>query len=85
MVVEHFRVGPAPIRERFLRDGRMLPADVSYLGSWIDPVGERCFQVMEAEGRLEEWTRHWADLVDFNIIGVLTSDQYWAQIGGRES
>lgn len=87
MVIEQFRSGPGPVRERFIQNGRMLPGDVQYLGSWIDPRGERCFQVMEAESedRLEEWTRHWADLVDFSIIPVLASQQYWTQIGERES
>ena len=32
---------------------------------------------MEAPGEaaLAEWTRHWADLVDFEIVPVLTSEQ----------
>jgi hypothetical protein len=25
------------------------------------------------------WTRSWEDLVDFEIVAVLTSQDYWAQ------
>ena len=85
MVVEHFKNGdPGPVRERFVRDGRMLPEGVLYIGSWLDPDRARCFQVMEAKDResLGEWTRRWEDLVDFEIVSVLTSQEYWAKFGG---
>ena len=83
MVVEHFRGGdPKSIRDRFLQRGRMLPHDVTYHASWIDPVALRCFQVMEAEDatNLEPWIRQWADLIDFEIIPVLSSSDYWATV-----
>jgi len=50
MVIEDFKHGdPNPIRERFVRDGRMLPEGVIYHASWVDPAESRCFQVMEAK------------------------------------
>ena len=82
MVIERFKNGdPKPIGERFTREGRMLPEGVTYHASWVDPAGARCFQVMEAPHAelLNIWIGRWDDLVDFEIVPVLTSSDYWAQ------
>jgi hypothetical protein len=82
MVIERFtHENVAPIRERFTSQGRMLPDDVDYLGSWIDPDSPRCYQLMEAPGAesLEPWMRQWKDLVDFDVIPVLSSAEFWAR------
>ena len=76
MVIERFKDGKAPeIYRRFRERGRMAPDDVKYVASWVDLDFNRCFQVMEAdnEGRLKEWTEHWDDVTDFEIIPVRTS------------
>ena len=81
MAIERFRGGdPKPIRERFLERGRMLPAGVTYHASWIDPASPRCFQLMEApnEKSLRPWLVAWNDLVEFEIIPVVTSAEYWS-------
>ena len=83
MVIERFKTGdPKPIGERFRKRGRMLPEGVLYQTSWIDPIGGRCFQIMETPSleSLREWTRRWDDLVDFEIVPVVTSAEYWATI-----
>jgi Protein of unknown function (DUF3303) len=83
MVIEHFRPGKAPeIYRRFRDRGRMAPAGVRYVASWVDLEFRRCFQVMEAadEALLREWTEHWSDLVDFEIVEVRTSEQAAAAI-----
>jgi hypothetical protein len=83
MVVERFKAGMAPeIYRRFRARGRMAPNDVKYVASWVDLKFERCFQVMEAEheARLQEWTQHWDDLTDFEIIPVQTSAEAAAGI-----
>lgn len=83
MVIERFKTGdPKPIGERFRKRGRMLPEGVVYQTSWIDPVAGRCFQIMEAPSleSLSEWTGRWDDLVDFEIVPVVTSPEYWATI-----
>ena len=83
MVIEHCKNGdPKPMGERFRQKGRMLPPGVFYQVSWIDPIAGRCFQIMEAPSQesLSEWTRHWDDLVDFEIIRVLTSVEYWSNL-----
>lgn len=82
MVIERFTHDHAAlIRERFISQGRMLPEDVDYLGSWIEAAGPRGFQLMEAPGAesLEPWMRRWDDLVDFEVIPVLPSAEFWAQ------
>lgn len=78
MVIEHFRPGKAPeVYRRFRDRGRMATDDVTYISSWVDLDFQRCFQVMEAESeaRLKEWTRHWDDLVDVEVVPVQTSAQ----------
>lgn len=80
MVIERFKPGASGgVGERFQRQGRMLPDGVIYHSSWIEPSGSRCFQVMEAASpeSLGTWTARWNDLVDFEIVPVLTSDEFW--------
>ena len=86
MVIETFRDGnPDPVGERFARQGRMMPDGVTYGGSWLEPDGARCFQVMDAPDRatLELWVARWSDLVDFEVIPVVTSQEFWAQRSAR--
>jgi len=80
MVIERFKNGDAkPIGERFRRCGRMLPEGVTYDASWVDSTGTRCFQIMEAPQRqaLDAWVKRWSDLVDFEIVPVQTSSEFW--------
>ncbi len=79
MVIERFK-DVAAIAERFQRLGRMLPEGVAYRASWVEPDGARCFQVMEAENAaaLEPWIDRWKNLADFEVIPVLTSDDFWS-------
>jgi hypothetical protein len=83
MVIEQFRNGDAKsIGERFRRDGRMLPEGVIYHASWVDPAGARCFQLMEAPNpeSLAPWVSHWNDLVEFEVVPVLSSADFWSKI-----
>jgi hypothetical protein len=80
MVIEHFKNGnPAPVGERFQDRGRMLPEGVQYQSSWIDAAGARCFQVMEAPNPdlLRLWISRLDDLIDFEVIPVETSSEFW--------
>ncbi len=82
MVIEHFlNSDPKPIGERFQRAGRLLPEGLTYHASWVDANGARCFQIMETSRPelLTEWTARWADLIEFEIVPVLTSADFWAQ------
>jgi uncharacterized protein DUF3303 len=80
MVIETFRSGPGAVGERFRRSGRMMSDDVKYHASWVDADGKRCFQIMEvpSEAPLREWMANWSDLVDFELIPVMTSSQFWS-------
>jgi Domain of unknown function (DUF3303) len=81
MVIERFRSGnTSAIGERFRRQGRMLAEGVRYRASWVDPVGSRCFQLMEAADpeSLTPWVEQWRDLVELEIIPVLTSHDFWS-------
>jgi hypothetical protein len=75
MVVERYKRGPKPVYERFHARGRMAPDGVTYVSSWIDERLDRCFQVMETSDRrlLDEWMSHWSDIVDFEVVPVLSS------------
>jgi hypothetical protein len=88
MVIEHFRPGQAPaIYRRFRERGRMAPAGVQYISSWVDFKFERCFQVMEAESErhLAAWISNWDDLIDFEVVAVRTSADAAAAIGSGSS
>jgi Protein of unknown function (DUF3303) len=82
MVIERFKNGDThAIGERFARDGRMLPPGVTYHVSWMDAAGGRCFQIMEAdrEESLADWVSRRDDLVEFEIVPVMTSAEFWAK------
>jgi hypothetical protein len=81
MVIEHFKNGDLQaVADRFSRCGRMLPEGVEYHASWIDAPNSRCFQIMRSPGRdsLDPWIAAWDDLVDFEIVPVETSAEFWA-------
>ena len=78
MVIENFRPGKADAIYRRLEElGRHMPAGLSYVGSWITDDLTRCYQVMECdEARLlDEWISHWADLMDFEVVPVISSSE----------
>jgi len=88
MVIERFKQSDLnAVAERFGKHGRMLPEGVIYHSSWMEPTGYRCFQIMDAPERaaLDSWISHWADLVDFEIVPVLTSAEFWARGAPRSS
>ena len=83
MVIERFRNRDAgAVYRRFRERGRMLPEGLKYVESWTEANFDRCFQLMECEEpRLfEEWVSHWQDLVEFEIVPVLTSKEAAASI-----
>ena len=83
MVIERFKNADVKaIGDRYRRNGRMLPGGVVYLASWIDSPNSRCFQIMEASDResLNPWIAAWSDLVDFEVVPVQTSADFWATV-----
>lgn len=83
MVVEHFKNGDAaPVYRRFREQGRLAPAGLTYVTSWVEENLERCFQLMETDDRrlLDEWLANWSDLVEFEVYPVITSPEALAKI-----
>lgn len=78
MVVEQFRGGdPVPVYRRFRDKGRLAPEGLRYVSSWVSADLRRCYQVMECEDPqlIEHWVANWADLVEFEVIPVVTSSE----------
>jgi hypothetical protein len=76
MVIERFKGGsPRPIYERLDTQGRMMPEGLVYIDSWISEDLTTCWQVMETESLdlLNEWISQWDDLVDFEVVPVMSS------------
>ncbi|MDK9698651.1 MAG: DUF3303 domain-containing protein [bacterium] len=85
MIIEHYKPNSTQaIYDRFAANGRMLPAGVIYIDSWVLPDGSRCYQLMEAEhvGQLDEWASHWNDLVDFEYYPVVSSKEMAEKMKG---
>jgi hypothetical protein len=88
MIIERFRNGEArPVYERFRDRGRLAPNGLHYVSSWVTPDLTRCYQVMECADRaaIDGWIAAWADLVDFEVIPVITSAEAAARVLGPQS
>jgi len=86
MVVERFRGGdPVPVYRRFRDRGRLAADGLRYVTSWVSEDWRCCYQVMECEDRalLDQWIAQWQDLVDFEVIPVITSAQAVTRIEPR--
>ncbi len=76
MVIERFKHRDAKAVYRRFRDhGRGAPEGLTYVGSWIEASFDRCFQLMECDDArlLQQWVAGWTDLIEFEIIPVMTS------------
>jgi hypothetical protein len=86
MIIETFRDGnPIPVYRRFRERGRLMPTWIEYRGSWITDDLRRCFQVMECDDRalLDQWMANWSDIIDFEVIPVVTSAEAAAALASR--
>jgi hypothetical protein len=87
MVVERFRDHNArPVYERAAERGRMMPDGLVYLDSWVEAGFGRCFQLVRCDdlALLMTWVAHWADLVEFEVIPVVTSSQASAVVNAGQ-
>jgi len=76
MVIETFKQGPDPVYERAATRGRMLPAGLEYVDSWVEEAGrERCWQLMRTDDAslFDEWLAAWSDLAEFEVVPVIGS------------
>lgn len=78
MVIERFRDGdPIPVYRRFRDRGRLAPQGLRYVSSWVTEDLTTCYQVMECADRalLDAWIAAWSDLVEFEVVPVVTSEE----------
>jgi hypothetical protein len=86
LIIENFRDrDPIPVYRRFREHGRLAPDGLRYVGSWITDDLARCYQVMECSDRslLDQWLSRWRDLVDFEVVPVLSSAEVQARLADR--
>ncbi|MEP6781575.1 MAG: DUF3303 family protein [Gemmatimonadaceae bacterium] len=86
MIIEKFHDGkPALVYRRFRDKGRLAPAGLPYVNSCVAEDMTLCYQIMECENRalIDEWVAAWRDIVDFEVISVMTSAEAAATVGPR--
>jgi hypothetical protein len=87
MVIERFksRDAAADVYRRFRERGRMLPDGLKYVESWAEANFDRCFQLMECDDLhlFRRWMAEWEDLVEFEIVPVVSSEQAAAAMTPR--
>jgi len=82
MVIERFKNRDAvAVYKRYREHGRMAPDGLKYVNSWVEPNFDRCFQLMECDDPklFDDWITNWNDLVDFEIVEVITSQEATAR------
>ena len=84
IVIESFK-DPVAVYRRFRDRGRLASDGLSYVNSWVTPDVKRCYQVMECADRsqLDAWLARWSDLVDFDVVAVITSAEAFEKIKPR--
>jgi Protein of unknown function (DUF3303) len=78
MVIERFKNRDAgAVYRRYRESGRMMPEGLTYINSWVEGNFDRCFQLMECHdpALFERWTSNWRDLMDFEIVPVISSQE----------
>jgi Protein of unknown function (DUF3303) len=76
MVVEKYKTpGALEIYRRAKSQGRMMHEGLEYVSSWVDLDFTICYQLMTTDNvkLFAQWTDHWKDLANFEIIPVRTS------------
>ena len=86
MVIENFRNQDAKAVYRRFRDkGRLTPAGLTFVSSWVEADLSRCFQLMECDDvtLLQRWVAEWSDLVDFEIVPVVPGREVADALSGQ--
>lgn len=85
MILEHFKGDPVPVYRRFRERGRLAPDGLRYVNSWVTSDLQQCYQVMECDDRrlLDAWMEQWKDLVEFEVVTVVTSAEAASTMGPR--
>ncbi|HYT74619.1 MAG TPA: DUF3303 family protein [Vicinamibacterales bacterium] len=82
MILERYKGDPVSVYRRFRERGRLAPDGLRYVSSWVTTDLQRCYQVMACDDRrlLQEWMDRWKDLVDFEVVPIVTSAEAAAAI-----
>ncbi len=85
IILEGFKGDPVPVYRRFRDHGRLAPEGLRYVNSWVTADLQRCYQVMECDdpSLLHAWVNRWRDIVDFEIIPVVTSAEAATAVAPR--
>jgi hypothetical protein len=86
MIIERYKDNDArPVYRRFRDQGRLAPEGLGYISSWVTSDLACCYQVMECDDPrvLDEWMARWSDLVDFEVVPVITSAEAVAAVQPR--
>ena len=86
LIIETFLGGdPAPVYRRFRENGRLAPEGLDYVSSWVTNDLRRCYQVMQCEDRalLDQWMSRWSDIVEFEVVPVITAPEAAACVAPR--
>jgi hypothetical protein len=79
MVIERFKDrDPIPVYQRVRDSGIKFPEGLKYVGSWIEPNFDRCFQLMETDDArlLQEWILNYQGFgMTFEIVPVVPSKE----------
>lgn len=78
MVIETFKPGMvSQVYDRLETKGRLFPAGVKYVDSWVSQDLRVCYQVMSCDDStlIDQWIANWKDLTDFEVIPVMKSDE----------
>jgi Protein of unknown function (DUF3303) len=87
MIIERFRnQDPVPVYRRFRERGRLAPDGLRYVSSWVNEQLSCCFQLMETEDAalLDEWIANWNDVVEFEVIPVMSSAEAAERVAQKE-
>ena len=85
MIIEEFKGDPTPVYRRFRDRGRLAPDGLRYVNSWVTNDLQRCYQIMECDNYdlLQQWMDQWKDIVNFQVIPVVTSTEAASTIAPR--
>ncbi|HEX9405904.1 MAG TPA: DUF3303 family protein [Thermoanaerobaculia bacterium] len=86
MVIERFKHSdPLPVYRRFRDQGRLAPEGLQYASSWVTSDFTTCYQLMESDERrlLDAWIERWRDLVDFDVVEVMSSERAFELVQPR--
>ncbi len=88
LIIETYKTGKTEeIYQRYSEKGRMISRGIDYINSWLTDDLQKCYQIMtsDSEEKLLEWTKHWKDLMGFEIVPVISSNEAQVRVLSQTS